>query len=111
MFLILEGENREDEKESSQRKPRKTRIITVKIKLRKYKNLTLTFWITNVIKKITTNFTIWITKGKMNVKETSVMQEVSFKVRLGKPDAGRELFASMDSFIVESLLFSEELRI
>ena len=106
IYLIAEGEKREEEKESSQMKPRKTRSMTVKIKLRKYKNLTLTFRIKNVIKKMTTSFTIWITKGKMNVKESSGLQDVMF----GR-DVGSEIFDSMDSFKLESLLFSAELRI
>ena len=106
MILIVEGEKREEESESSQMKPRKTRIITVPIKLRKYKNLTLSFLIKNVIKKITTSFTIWMTRGKMNVNESSVLQDVL----LGR-DAGSEIFDSIGSFKLENLLSSAELRI
>jgi UDP-N-acetyl-D-mannosaminuronate dehydrogenase len=113
MFMIVEGERRDEENESSQMKPRKTRIITVPIKLRKYKNLTLSFLIKNVIKKITTSFTIWMTKGKMNVEESSVLllKEVSIIVLLERTEAGSELFDSINSFNVENLLFSAELRI
>ena len=61
---------------------------------------------------MTTSFTIWMTKGKMNVEEFSVLllKEVSITVLL-ETDAGSALFESMDSFNVESLLFSAESRI
>ena len=98
IYITVDGEKRDEEKESSQMKPRMTRTMTVKIKLRKYNNLTPTFRIRNVIKNITTSFTIWITRGKINVNESSGLHEVM----LGR-DAGCD---SMDSFTLESVLSS-----
>ena len=110
IYRIVEGEKKAEEKELSQIRPRKMRSITVKIKLRKYRNLTLTFGSKNVIMIMTISFTLWITNGRLYPLESSLwhgsgsFKKVSVLLWLA-------MLACKVGALIVSSLFSSELSI